>query len=195
MARATHVNRRYGRIRLQLDSPRSPYRMGCSKRVVAHRQVSRRAQAACRPGVMLGRPARPPGHGQRGLAEAQPRPAWRGPGGRRKALPCDRDLGLPASHAARPVVTARRVWSSASRRRRPRLRGSGPGLSQRPGGLVLERRAWVRSAGNVDAEGEAVVPHAIAAQAHHQQARSLQPVRHRQVAGVQRAQSQGLDER
>lgn len=37
--------------------------------------------------------------------------------------------------------------------------------------------ASVRSAGKAEAEGEVVVLHAIAARAHHQQARSLQPVR------------------
>ena len=61
-------------------------------------------------------------------------------------------------------------------------------------------RSSARAAGGdalsekVDAEREAEVPYATAAQAHHQQARSPEPVRHRQVAGVQRAQSDALDE-
>src|SRR3984893_12219857 len=52
----------------------------------------------------------------------------------------------------------------------------------------------VRSARDVDAEGD-VEPCAVAGQAHQQQARSLPPVRHRPVSGVQRAQPEALDER
>jgi hypothetical protein len=48
----------------------------------------------------------------------------------------------------------------------------------------------------VDAEGEVVgIEGPADDQAHHQQARSLQPVRHVQAAGVQRAQGEALDER
>jgi hypothetical protein len=51
------------------------------------------------------------------------------------------------------------------------------------------------SSAEVDAEGEVVVPRAMAAHAYRQQARTLEPVRHAQVAGVLRAQSEALDER
>ena len=45
------------------------------------------------------------------------------------------------------------------------------------------------SSAEVDAEGEVVVPRAMAAHAYRQQAGSLEPVRHAQVAGVPRTQS------
>ena len=46
-----------------------------------------------------------------------------------------------------------------------------------------------------DAEGEVPVPHPVAGEAHLDQARSFQPVRHSQAADVQRAQPEALDER
>ena len=46
-----------------------------------------------------------------------------------------------------------------------------------------------------DAEGEVPVPHPVAGEAYLDQARSFQPVRHFQVADVQRVQPEALDER
>src|SRR6202011_1566006 len=54
--------------------------------------------------------------------------------------------------------------------------------------------AGVRSAEKVDAEGN-VEPCAVTGQAHHQQARPFQPVRHVQAADVQGSQPETLDER
>ena len=52
-----------------------------------------------------------------------------------------------------------------------------------------------RSAENVDAEEEVGVLDGMGHEAHLQETRALQPVRHAQIAGVVRAQSEALDER
>jgi len=53
---------------------------------------------------------------------------------------------------------------------------------------------WARSAEGADTEGEVALDGPADRQAHHQQARTFEPVRHLQAAGVQRAQAEALDE-
>ena len=70
-----------------------------------------------------------------------------------------------------------------------------PGADRNLSAGTGPRAGAAASSAEADAEGEVQAPHAIAGQAHRQQARPLQPVRHAQVAGIQRAQPEALDER
>jgi hypothetical protein len=71
-----------------------------------------------------------------------------------------------------------------------------PDQTLRPGGDPATALCAGRSAESVDAEPEVVVPDGFAdKRGHHQQTRSLHPVRHLQVADVQWTQGETLYER
>ena len=61
------------------------------------------------------------------------------------------------------------------------------------GGVTFSSLVMV--VGEANAEGEVVVGDAVACEAHHEQARSLQPARHLQATGIQWAQPKAFDER
>ena len=133
---------------------------------------------------------------RRGSPKPPARPAPPTPSSSASNWRCSWMAPRPAAESSTPTPSPppppSQSSSSTTPSPRQRYRPAQAGTCQ-PG----RRRARdpAASSAEVDAEGEVEAPHAIAGQAHRQQARSLQPVRHAQVAGVPRAQPEALDER
>jgi hypothetical protein len=125
------------------------------------------------------------------LTETARRPAPPTPNSSASNWRCSWMAPRPAAESSTPQPSPPPPPSqrSSSTTPSPRQRGlpEQTGTCQPGRGRVPDAAA---SSAEVDAKGQVEAPHAIAAQAHRQQARSLQPVRHGQVAGVPRAQSE-----
>src|SRR3984957_11492402 len=128
-------------------------------------------------------------------ASLSPSRSWRSP--RRTFAPSADTAAAAASDRARPVTSCPAAMSSGMMYE---PEWPVPPVTKTRMLLVLvsdvarEVVVRVRSARDVDAEVD-VEPCAVAGQAHQQRAYSLQPVRHRQVSGVQRAEPEALNER
>src|ERR1039458_6222363 len=129
-------------------------------------------------------------------ASMSPSMSWRSP--RRTFAPSADTAAAAVSDRARPVTSCPAAMSSGmmyepewpvppvTKTRMLELL-----VSDAPEEMAVR----VRSAGEVDAEREVEVPHAMAGQADHHQAHPFQPAGHLQAAGIQRAQPEALNER